>query len=61
MSGKEQVLEDVAKMPDDASVKEVIESLQLLEAIREGQEQIRQGKTVPHEQVVKEWRTWISK
>ena len=61
MSGKEQVMEDVAKMPEESTYVEVVEGLCLIAAIREGQEQIKQGRTVPHEEVEKEWRTWISK
>ena len=61
MSGKEQVLEAVAKMPEESTFEELVESLQLLAAIREGQEQIRRGQTVPHEQVEKEGRSWITK
>jgi len=61
MSGKEQVLEAVAKMPEESTFEELVVSLQLLAAIREGQEQIRRGQTVPHEQVEKEWRSWITK
>lgn len=61
MSGKEQVMEDVAKMPEDSTYDDVVENLRLLAAIKDGQKQIDRGQTVPHEKVEAEWRTWITK
>ena len=60
MSGKEQVLEIVEKAPDDASVEDIIETLKLVEAIREGKEAIAEGRVVPHEEVVKMVPKWIA-
>jgi len=61
MSGKEQVLEAVAKMPDESTYDEVVERLHLMGALREAEEQSVRGEVVPHEQVKREWRQWISK
>ena len=60
MSGKEQVMEIVEKAPDDASVEEIIETLELVRAIREGKEAIARGEVVPHEEVVKMVPKWIA-
>ncbi len=58
MSGKEQVLEAVAKMPDESTFEELVERLQLLAAIRVGQEQIRRRHDVtpgPGDEVLWRW------
>ena len=61
MSDKEQLLEAVQKMPDEATFDEMVERLRFLAALREGQEQIKRGETIPHEQIEKERRQWITK
>ena len=53
-------MEIVEKAPDDASVEEIIETLELVRAIREGKEAIARGEVVPHEEVVKMVPKWIA-
>ncbi|MAE31259.1 MAG: hypothetical protein CMO43_06650 [Verrucomicrobiales bacterium] len=60
MSGKEQVMEVIDKAPDDASFEEIIETLELMKAIREGRDAIARGEVVPHEEVVKMVPKWIA-
>lgn len=55
---RDTVLETVKEFPQDLDLEKLFERLILAEKIEKGLEQIKEGKTVPHEQVkemVKKW------
>lgn len=52
-SAKQRALRAVEQLPDDATLEDAMERLFLLEKIERGREDIRVGRTVPHEDVLK--------
>lgn len=61
MSNKELVLEAVRGMPDEATIDQISEEIAILAAIRRGQEAIRAGDIVTHEEVEVRLSKWTSK
>jgi predicted transcriptional regulator len=61
MSDKQLVMDLLKKLPDDAKLKDIGREIEFLAAIREGEEQADRGEVVPHEQVKREFASWISK
>lgn len=60
MSNKELVLEAVRGMPDEATIDQISEEIAILAAIRRGQEAVRAGDIVSHEEVKKRLSRWNS-
>jgi predicted transcriptional regulator len=50
-SPKQRMLDILAKLPEDASFEDAMERLYLLEKVERGLEQVRDGRTVSHEDV----------
>ena len=61
MSDKQLVVELLNRLPEDAKLQDIGKKIEFLAAIREGEEQADRGEVVPHEQVKKEFASWISK
>ena len=61
MSDKQLVVELLNRFPEDAKLQDIGKEIEFLAAIREGEEQADRGEVVPHEQVKKEFASWISK
>ena len=61
MSDKELVMDLLKKMPADAKLKDIGAEIEFLAALREGEEQADRGEVVPHDQVKREFKSWISK
>jgi len=61
MSDKQLVVELLNRLPADAKLQDIGREIEFLAAIREGEEQADRGEVVPHEQVKKEFASWISK
>jgi len=60
MSDKQQVIEAVSKLPDSASLDDIRANLQLMASLREGLADSDAGRVIPHEQVKREFRSWIT-
>jgi predicted transcriptional regulator len=60
MSNKELVLEAVRGMPDEATIEQISEEIAILAAIRRGQEAVRAGDVIPHEEIKKRLSRWNS-
>ena len=55
---KDKVIKTVKALPQEFDLEELIERLVFMEKVEKGLEQIKEGKTVPHEQVkdmIKKW------
>lgn len=55
---RDKVLETVKEFPQEFDLEDLIERLIFVEKVEKGLQQIKEGKTVPHEQVkemVKKW------
>ena len=61
MSDKQLVVELLSRLPADAKLQDIGKEIEFLAAIREGEEQADRGEVVPHEQVKREFASWISK
>src|SRR5437660_6917215 len=51
MSNKEAVMEIVRKMPEEVTLEEILEEIQILAAIRRGEEAVREGRVVSYDEV----------
>jgi predicted transcriptional regulator len=61
MSDKQLALDSIERLPEDASMDVIAEQMEFLAAIRKGLEQIKNGQTVPHDEVKRQLATWLSK
>ena len=55
---KQEALETIGKLPDDADMDEIMYRLYVLDKIRKGQEAADQGKTITGEELKREIDTW---
>ncbi len=57
-TAKQEALDVIQRLPDNADMEEIMYRLYVLENIRHGQQDAAQGKTQPVEEVLKEIQTW---
>jgi len=55
---KQDALDAISQLPDDADMEEIMYRLYVLENIRKGQEDARQGKTQTVDKVLSDIKTW---
>jgi len=61
MSDKEAVIELVKHLPSDVTLREIVEKIEFIAAIREGFDQIDQGQGIAIEQIEQIIDTWTTK
>jgi len=65
MTDKEAVLDALSRLPENVSLEEITEELQIMAAVRRGRADIAAGRTKTQEEVeqlVESWATrWASK
>jgi predicted transcriptional regulator len=65
MTDKQAVIDALGRLPENASLEEITEELQIMAAVRRGREAIAAGRTKTQEdvrQLVDSWATgWASK
>ena len=62
MSDRELVLDAVQELPDDLSIKQIVDELLLLDEVKVRLAKSERGSPgVPHEEVVKMLDSWITK
>ncbi|MEW6304222.1 MAG: hypothetical protein AB1705_12165 [Verrucomicrobiota bacterium] len=61
MSDKQIVLEALHRLPDDLTFRDIAEEVAFLAALREGEEQIKQGKIISNEEMRRRLDSWFSK
>jgi len=61
MSDKQLVVELLNRLPEDAKLQDIGKEIEFLAAIREGEEQANRSEVIQHEQVKREFASWISK
>ena len=61
MSDKELVVDLLKRLPADAKLRDIGREIEFLAAIREGEEQADRGEVVLHDQVKREFSSWITK
>jgi len=55
---KQEALETIGKLPDDADMDEIMYRLYVLDKIRKGQEAAAEGRTVTSEELKREIDRW---
>jgi len=55
---KQQALEAIAQLPDDADVDEIMYRLYVLDKVRKGREAVEQGHTLTHDELKREIEQW---
>ncbi len=55
---KEQIRDMIEELPEEIEVEELIYRLYLRQKLESAEEDVRQGKVVPHQDVVKEISDW---
>ncbi len=55
---KQDALETIGKLPDDAGMDEIMYRLYVLDKIRKGQEAAEQGRTISQEDLKREIESW---
>ena len=60
MTTKQLLRDFTDKLPDDISLADVIERLQILESIQQGQADIAARRFVTHEELGREMKSWNS-
>lgn len=57
-TAKQEALDAIERLPENADTEEIMYRLYLLENIRRGQQDAREDKTQPAEEVLKEIQSW---
>ena len=55
---KQDAMETIGKLPDDADMDEIMYQLYVLDKIRKGQEAVEQGRTTSSEALKREIESW---
>lgn len=56
---KKDILKMIERMPDDASIEDVMYELYVHAEVEAGLEDIRAGRVVPHAEVMREFSKWL--
>lgn len=57
-TAKQEALDAIQRLPDDANTEEIMYRLYVLENIRRGQQDSAEGKTQSAEEVLREVQSW---
>ncbi|MEC9342070.1 MAG: hypothetical protein VX663_11355 [Pseudomonadota bacterium] len=57
-TAKQEALEAIQRLPDNADIEEIMYRLYVLENVRRGQRDAADGRTQPAEEVLKEIQSW---
>lgn len=60
MSTKDAVIEMIRRMPDNATLPDIMEELFLRQKIDEGLQQLDAGEGIPHEEVKRSLAKWLN-
>jgi len=61
MSDKQIVEDLLQRIPEDASLRDIIRDIEFVSAVREGLAELDRGERIPLEQVERELPSWIIK
>ncbi len=59
MTAKEEILELLEQLPDDATIEDAIERLIILYKVQQGMEQLDDGEGIPHDEAKRRIRKWL--
>jgi predicted transcriptional regulator len=60
MSAKEQVAALLQRLPEDVGLAEIVREIEVLDAIRVGEEQADRGQVVAHDEVKRRFYAWFT-
>ena len=60
MTQKQLVLATLGRLPEDARIEDFEEELRILKALDQADDDIKQGRTKPHDDVKRQLASWIS-
>jgi len=55
---KQEALESIRKLPDDADMEEIMYRLYVIDKIRKGQDAVNQGQLTTSEELMREIEKW---
>ncbi len=61
MTDKELVINTLKKLPEETSIEQILEEIEILVAIRRGEAAADAGRVISHEEVKKIVATWNTK
>ena len=61
VTAKQAVLEAVHRLPDEASFQDIAEEVAFLAALRQGEDDLREGRVVSNEDVKRRLDQWLTK
>ena len=61
MTTKEIAIQKIRELPDSATWEDIEERVRFVAAVEKGSEQIKEGRTIPHDQVKKNLESWLSR
>lgn len=61
MSPKAAAREVIDRLPENATLHEIIEELRILDALEESVREIEEGKGIPQAEAMRRTREWLSK
>ena len=59
MTAKEEILELIERLPDDATIEDAIERLVVLYKVQHGLDQLDKGEGIRHEEAKRRIRLWL--
>jgi predicted transcriptional regulator len=57
---RDEVVEMIRKLPDDAAVADIMAALYARQAVEEGLRQLDHGQGIPHAEVMKRVAKWLA-
>jgi hypothetical protein len=60
MSTKQEIIDMIKSMPENATVDDVMEKLYVRAKIESAIKQIDEGKGIPHDQVKEKFKRWLT-
>lgn len=61
MNAKQMILEAVHRLPEEASFQDIAEEVAFLAAVREGEQDLKQGKVISNEEMKQRLNSWASR
>ena len=55
---KQEALEAIGRLPDDVDMDEIMYRLYVLDKIRKGREDVETGRTIAHDDLLRELERW---
>ena len=58
MTDKQAVIDALQRFPENITLAEISEELRLMATIQRGREDVAAGRTMPHEEAVRQFESW---